>query len=236
VTPAAAASGDGDTGGMSSVRRAKAARLLLSGLLGLVMLGCGDVASGGAPATTPDAATATTAPMASPTQGPSPADAVPTSTPTPTQAPTPAPTARPTSPPAPPPPAAGVALPNPRLTPGETFAGVTVAQICTPGYSSSVRHVEHQQYVDVYAAYGVPYPEPAGTYELDHLIPLELGGDNADANLWPEPASPTPGFHQKDDLENRMHELVCSGQLALGEAQVEIASNWYAAYRRYLGQ
>jgi hypothetical protein len=112
---------------------------------------------------------------------------------------------------------------------------VTVAQVCTPGYSSSVRHVDHQQYVDVYAAYGVPYPEPAGTYELDHLIPLELGGDNSDANLWPEPASPAPGFHQKDGLENRMHALVCSGQLALGEAQQEIASDWYAAYRRYLG-
>jgi hypothetical protein len=111
---------------------------------------------------------------------------------------------------------------------------VTVGQICTPGYSSSVRHVDHQQYVDVYAAYGVPYPEPTGTYELDHLIPLELGGDNSDANLWPEPASPVPGFHQKDGLENRMHDLVCSGQLALGQAQQEIASDWYAAYRRYV--
>lgn len=59
------------------------------------------------------------------------------------------------------------------MTPGETFPGATVAQICTSGYSSSVRHVEHQQYVDVYAAYAVPYPEPSGTYELDHLIPLD---------------------------------------------------------------
>jgi hypothetical protein len=29
--------------------------------------------------------------------------------------------------------------------------------------------------------------------------------------------------------------MVCSGQLALGEAQREIASDWYAAYRRYSG-
>jgi hypothetical protein len=201
-------------------------RLLLPGLLGLVMLGCGDVAAGGSSAALPSAMTPTASPSQSAT--PSPTAAAPTPTSTPIQA-------QPTPPPAPSSAASGVALPNARLTPGETFAGVTVGQICTPGYSSSVRHVDHQQYVDVYAAYGVPYPEPAGTYELDHLIPLELGGDNSDANLWPEPASPAPGFYQKDGLENRMHALVCSGQLALGEAQQEIASDWYAAYRRYLG-
>ncbi len=128
----------------------------------------------------------------------------------------------------------GVARPDPRLTPGEVFTGATVAQICTSGYSSSVRHVTLEQYHEVYAEYGIPYPEPSGTYELDHLIPLELGGDNANANLWPEPASPTPRFHQKDDLENTMHDLVCSGRLDLREAQHEIATDWYGAYRRYV--
>ena len=116
-------------------------------------------------------------------------------------------------------------MPNPQLTPGESFSGVTVSQVCTPGYSRSVRHVTSEQYHQVYAEYGIPYPEPSGTYELDHLIPLELGGDNTNANLWPDPASPTPGYHQKDDLENTMHDLVCSGRLDLGEAQREVASN-----------
>jgi hypothetical protein len=94
--------------------------------------------------------------------------------------------------------------------------------------------VTEAQYHEVYAAYGVPYPERSGTYELDHLIPLELGGDNENANLWPEPASPTPGFHQKDALEDALHGLVCSGQLMLGAAQQDIATNWYAAYRQYV--
>ncbi len=133
------------------------------------------------------------------------------------------------------PPAAGAALPDPRLSPGEAFPGVTAAQVCTSGYSGRVRHVERQQYVDVYSAYGLAYPQSPGAYELDHLIPLELGGDNADANLWPEPASPPPGFHQKDVLENRLHEMVCSGQLALADAQRAIATDWYAAYRTYIG-
>ena len=213
--------------------RASMRRLLITGVLGVALLGCGEaVGGGGAPGSTAGAVTAdaTATPSPAPVATPAPTETT-AATPLASSVPAPPPTSPPTATAAP----AGVALPDPRRTPGETFPGATVGQICTSGYSSSVRHVEHQQYVDVYAAYGVPYPEPSGTYELDHLIPLELGGDNSDANLWPEPASPTPGFHQKDDLENRMHDLVCAGRLDLYEAQREIATNWYAAYVRYLG-
>jgi hypothetical protein len=125
-------------------------------------------------------------------------------------------------------------MPNANRTPGESFAGVTAGQVCTTGWASAHRHVTAVQYHEVYAAYGIRYPEPTGTYELDHLIPLEIGGNNANANLWPEPASPTPGYHQKDELENALHRLVCAGQLALGAAQHSIAVNWYAAYRKYV--
>jgi len=213
--------------------RASMRRLLISCVLGVALLGCGEaVDGGGARGSTAGAVTAvaTATPSPAPVATPAPTETT-AATPLASSVPAPPPTSPPTATAAP----AGVALPDPRRTPGETFPGATVAQICTSGYSSSVRHVEHQQYVDVYAAYGVPYPEPSGTYELDHLVPLELGGDNSDANLWPEPASPTPGFHQKDDLENRMHDLVCAGRLDLHEAQREIATNWYAAYVRYLG-
>ena len=129
---------------------------------------------------------------------------------------------------------AGAVLPNPALTPGETFAGVTSAQVCVRGYASSVRNVTHEQYLAVYAEYGIPYPEPPGTYELDHLVPLELGGDNSDRNLWPEPAAPAPGFHQKDDLENYLHDAVCAGRLNLVDAQRGIASDWALLYQEYL--
>jgi hypothetical protein len=126
-------------------------------------------------------------------------------------------------------------MPNARLTPGAAFGGVTVADVCTPGWASRHRAVATTQYREVYAAYGIPYPEPSGTYELDHLIPLEIGGDNANANLWPEPAAPTPGFHQKDQLENALHNLICAGSLSLLGAQRAIATNWYAAYVKYVG-
>ena len=50
------------------------------------------------------------------------------------------------------------------------------------------------------------------------------------SNLWPELAEPQPGFHQKDKVENYLHDLVCNGNLTLAEAQRQIATNWLAVY------
>ena len=74
--------------------------------------------------------------------------------------------------------------------------------ICAPGYASGVRDVSTATKEEVYAEYGVSYPQPLGAYEVDHFIPLEIGGSNDIKNLRLEPATPTPGFHQKDQFEN----------------------------------
>ncbi|MDE3096656.1 MAG: HNH endonuclease [Chloroflexota bacterium] len=125
-------------------------------------------------------------------------------------------------------------MPNPTLTPGDVIAGVTPAQVCTPGYARSVRFVPASEKIRVYAEYGVS-AHAYGAYEVDHLVPLELGGSNDIKNLWPQPAVPVPGFHEKDDLELRLHDLVCRGRLDLHAAQRAIAGDWLAAYRRYIG-
>ena len=65
--------------------------------------------------------------------------------------------------------------------------------------------------------YGITSHAP-GQYEVDHLVSLELGGSNDIANLWPELASPKPGFHEKDKVENYLHAQVCSALLAAGTA------------------
>ena len=75
-------------------------------------------------------------------------------------------------------------------------------------------------------------------YEEDHLIPLGLGGAPADPrNLWPEPRTSPDGWgaDRKDELEFALNQLVCSGRLLLREAQQAIATDWIAAYRRYVG-
>lgn len=114
-------------------------------------------------------------------------------------------------------------------TPGAIFSDVTVQQICKSGYASSVRNVPTSEKNQVYTAYSITH-HSTGEYEVDHLVSLELGGSNDIANLWPEAASPTPGFHQKDKVENYLHAQVCSGAISLKKAQIEIATNWLAVY------
>ncbi len=114
-------------------------------------------------------------------------------------------------------------------TPGDIFPNVTTAQICKSGYSSSVRNVPESEKNQVYAEYGIT-SHGSGQYEVDHLVSLELGGSNDISNLWPQAASPTPGFHQKDSLENYLHDQVCSGAISLADAQKEIATDWLAVY------
>ena len=66
-----------------------------------------------------------------------------------------------------------------------------------------------------------------GDYEIDHLIPLELGGSNLIKNLWPESHRTSPWNAQvKVRLEGKLHALVCSGQLDLKTAQQAIAADW----------
>src|SRR5271165_5150830 len=116
--------------------------------------------------------------------------------------------------------------PNPTLTPGAVLT-TDASTICTPGYAASVRDVSTGTKEQVYAEYGVSYPQPTGAYEVDHFIPLEIGGSNDINNLWLESASPTPGFHQKDQFENFEHGQVCDREITAAEAQRRMVSDWY---------
>ena len=127
------------------------------------------------------------------------------------------------------------ALPNRACTPGARFSRVTRAQVCRPGYASSVRNVSSSTKDGVYRAYGLSEHYNGATGEVDHLISLELGGSNARANLFPESASPRPGSHEKDRLENKLSELVCRGRVSLVFAQRLIARDWIARARSTSG-
>lgn len=119
--------------------------------------------------------------------------------------------------------------PNPSLTPGAVLT-TDAATICAKGYASSVRNVSAATKKQVYAEYGVNYPQATGAYEVDHFIPLEIGGSNDIKNLWLEPALPPPGFHQKDQFENFEHDQVCSGKITPQVAQSRMTTDWYFYY------
>jgi len=125
----------------------------------------------------------------------------------------------------------GGQLPDPRCTPGGIDPAVTQADIhstiCTSGYTSTIRPPEAQtekfKFNEAYPAYGIA---SGTTTELDHLVPLELGGDNSAANLWPEvPPTPNP----KDSVEDALNAAVCAGRVSLASAQQAIAQNWQTA-------
>lgn len=120
-------------------------------------------------------------------------------------------------------------LPDNLCTPGGVFTTATKDIICVSGYAKKVRNVPTRTKAAVYKEYGIT-TRVAGQYEVDHLVSLELGGSNDIANLWPEPADPTPGFHEKDVVENLLHDRVCAGKISLADAQKQIAENWVALY------
>jgi len=125
--------------------------------------------------------------------------------------------------------------PDASCTPGAVFSGATVGKVCAPGYTKQVPNVTASVRAKVYAEYAIARHSP-GQYEVDRLIPVELGGANSIKNLWPQPASPTPGYHQKDRLEHRLHDWVCAGVVVtLRRAQKLIRTNWVSAYHRYVG-
>ena len=86
--------------------------------------------------------------------------------------------------------------------------------------------------------YGLAAKHYGSTLEIDHIVSLELGGSNDIANLYPEEATlpaNAPGFHVKDKLENKLHDLVCDGTMTLRSVQRQIAANWQALYKRVFG-
>lgn len=101
--------------------------------------------------------------------------------------------------------------------------------ICTHGWTKTVRPpvtVTNEIKQSKLKARGEPSTNDR-LYELDHIIPLELGGSPADIRnlqlqLWPE-------AHQKDMTENCLKETVCRGALSLDEARRHIWEDWHEA-------
>ena len=110
--------------------------------------------------------------------------------------------------------------------------------ICVPGWTATVR--PSTSYTNALKSkllhdQGLPQSE-AAKYELDHLIPLALGGhprkpENLWLQLWDDPW----GARTKDRLEVRLKNLVCSGAVSLQRARDDIRRNWVSAFKKYIG-
>lgn len=141
----------------------------------------------------------------------------------------------------------GFDLPDPSCTPGSVNPAVTQSDLGSTvcrrgGYTSSVRPPESIT-EPFKRASEAAYRDPYSSYrtELDHLVPLELGGASDTLNLWAEPDQGRPslfdpqdpyGINAKDGVEDRLHTAVCDGQVTLAAAQRAIASDWTTALAR----
>ena len=123
-------------------------------------------------------------------------------------------------------------IPDKQLTPGATLR-VSKAEVCSASDSGETHPIPLSMRQKVFQEYRTPESH-AAEYEIDFLITPGLGGADDIRNLWPEPYSSTVwNAHVKDALEDRLHDMVCAGQLDLATAQRDIATDWISAYKKY---
>jgi hypothetical protein len=99
------------------------------------------------------------------------------------------------------------------------------ATVCRLGYTKTVRppkewtqSIKHQLLVEQ------KLPGSVKDYELDHLVPLELGGHPTSAsNLWLQRWDEA---RKKDEQEAALRKSVCAGHLTLEQAQERIRLKW----------
>jgi hypothetical protein len=135
-------------------------------------------------------------------------------------------------------------LQNTKLTPGVLNASVTQANIkttvCKSGWTATIRptvtytnKLKLAQLKGTYAYLTKTWGTDPGSYEEDHLISLQLGGDpSSEKNLWPQPYAGI-NARKKDVAETALKRLVCAGTLKLVDAQKAIL-DWPTAYKKYV--
>lgn len=111
--------------------------------------------------------------------------------------------------------------------------------ICVPGYAASVRPAS--SYTNGVKAKllrdrGLPALS-AADYELDHRVPLALGGHPRSlVNLELQPWDGESGAKKKDHLERKLQRLVCSGKLRLKAARRAVYFDWRSATRTFTAE
>src|SRR5690349_5981746 len=99
--------------------------------------------------------------------------------------------------------AAAQQLPNPLQTPGAK-GRASQEQVCAADFEAQAKPVAKWQRDQALARYGRGPNDFEG--ELDHLIPVSLGGTNDPDNLWPLSPSKEWGPAQKNELEAKLRE------------------------------
>jgi hypothetical protein len=126
-----------------------------------------------------------------------------------------------------------ITYPNPTLTPGEIYTD-NYTLICDRYYTDLLID-DSQSFKDgVFERYNMTNPEKK-QYEIDHWIPLALGGSHNISNVWPEPVT-FPGYKERDTVERYLRDQVCNHKITLTEAREKIVGDWYSIYTTILNE
>ena len=116
-------------------------------------------------------------------------------------------------------------------TPGAT-ARVKMEQLCAPDFAASLKPASDWQRNQALERYGL---RPEGfSGELDHLVPVSLGGSNDPDNLWPFHASGVFTLEAKQALASKLLGMVCARKLSLKDAQDAFRKDWTLAYQVHM--
>jgi hypothetical protein len=77
----------------------------------------------------------------------------------------------------------------------------------------------------------IPPGHTMSEYELDHIVPLCLGGSNNSSNLQ---LQPWPEARKKDELELMACRAVRSGRLSVEQGRA-LFTNWRTSYKEVFG-
>jgi len=127
--------------------------------------------------------------------------------------------------------------PDPALTPGAVETQL-VDGICHHRPPER-RHATTAEKNAVYKAYGLPTHHSAwcaaSGCDLDDRVPIECGGSNVAANLWPQKNTGAYNQVDKNRLEGLCKKLVCQGKITPAEGQTWFLGDWKAEYDRRFG-
>ncbi|HVU76749.1 MAG TPA: hypothetical protein VHC67_04140 [Gaiellaceae bacterium] len=128
-------------------------------------------------------------------------------------------------------------LPDHQCSPGAYYSKLTKAVLCSSSFrTGTVGNVPNSEKHQVETEYGMPAKPYGRAIEIDRVVSLGIGGSNDISNLYPEPGSGAANYHAKDRLENKLHDMVCAGEITLSAAQHGIAKNWETLYAKVFGR
>ena len=142
--------------------------------------------------------------------------------------------------------------PDDTITPGKVWS-TELAEVCSeqagpnetcePGhhceavgtYSKRHRHTTAVEKRQAYDAYGVD--RTGRDFEVDHRVPLCLGGADVAENRWPQLGFEHPSYYDKDQLEVEVCRMVCRERsISLPDGQAIFLGDWIAGYEQIFGQ